>query len=134
MKYGNLLVTIVSPCLFVYGLFLHSCQDPATYVPAQRHLSAKALSASYDENEIRSDSLYLYKILSINGVVRKILKNEMGHFVAMIGASGEPESAEGTAHAVDCSMDSLYDRRPLPIQLGDSVTIRGTCAGRLSNV
>ncbi|HEY6899088.1 MAG TPA: hypothetical protein VI233_00535 [Puia sp.] len=85
-------------------------------------IDAAGLAHSFESNEQAADSLYLYKIVSVRGVVERVMKRESGGYEVVLGGK------------VDCNLDTMYNCRYLSLRNGDSVTLRGTCAGRLLNV
>lgn len=126
--YGILLLFLLISGLLVYGIFCRKFAGAGSLVKADLFVSSTSLAASFDRNEAVSDSLYLYKVLSVKGSVEKILKRESGNYVITLGGQ-----APGRA-VIDCNLDTIYNHRYLPLKAGDSVTIRGTCAGRLLNI
>ena len=127
-KYSILLSLFLLAGLFIYGFFCRFCPRPAPLIKADIFVSPDSLAASFDSNEALSDSLYLYKVLSVRGSVARILKRESGNYVITLGDEAPGKSA------VDCNLDTVYNHQFLSLRNGDSVTIRGTCAGRLQNV
>lgn len=95
---------------------------------AEGFVSSALLSSSFDSNEALSDSLYLYKVLSVRGIIQKIVRRESGNYVITLNGPTQGKAV------VDCNLDSIYNKRYLSLRNGDSVTLRGTCAGRLLNV
>ena len=96
--------------------------------PPDMILSAGALTDAYDNSEGRADSLYLYKKLSVRGALYRLHKNESGQYVATL------EGRYIGRTAVDCILDSLYSPTPPAVKPGDTLVIRGRCAGRSLNV
>ena len=127
-KYGILLSLFLLSGLLIYGFFCRFCPRPAPLVKADIFVSPDSLTASFDSNEALSDSLYLYKVLSVRGSITKILKRESGNYMITLGDEAPGKSV------VDCNLDTIYNHQFLSLKNGDSVTIRGTCAGRLQNV
>ena len=127
-KYGILLSLFLLSGLLIYGFFCRFCPRPAPLVKADIFVSPDSLTASFDSNEALSDSLYLYKVLSVRGSITKILKRESGNYMITLGDEAPGKSV------VDCNLDTIYNHQFLSFKNGDSVTIRGTCAGRLQNV
>jgi hypothetical protein len=117
------IVTGLSLC----GLFYHMLVRQPMSAP-DMVLSASALTDAYDNNEGRADSLYLYKKLSVRGVLNRLHKNESGRYVATLDGRYPGRTA------VDCILDSLYSPAPPELRRGDTLTIRGRCAGRSLNV
>ena len=124
--YGILLSLFLLSGLLICGFF---CRPrPAPLVRADIFVSPDNLTASFDSNEALSDSLYLYKVLSVGGSITKILKRESGNYIITLGNETPGRSV------VECNLDTIYNHQFLSLKNGDSVTIRGTCAGRLQNV
>lgn len=96
--------------------------------PPDMVLSASTLTDAYDNNEGRADSLYLYKKLAVRGPVNRLHKDESGRYVITLDGRYPGRTA------VDCILDSLYSSAPPEIKRGDTLTIRGRCAGRSLNV
>ena len=127
-KYSILLSLLLLSGLLIYGFFCRFSPRPAPLVKADIFISPDNLTASFDSNEALSDSLYLYKVLSVRGTITKILKRESGNYLITLGNEVPGKSV------VDCTLDTIYNHQFLPFKNGDSVTVRGTCAGRLQNV
>jgi hypothetical protein len=127
-KYGIFLSLFLLSGLLIYGFFCRFYPRPAPLVNADIFVSPNSLAASFDNNEALSDSLYLYKVLSVRGSITKILKRESGNYIITLGDESPGKSV------VDCNLDTTYNHQFLSFKNGDSVTIRGTCAGRLQNV
>lgn len=126
--YGVLLSIFLISGLSIYGFFCRRCTPPPSLIKADLYINSVDLSRSFETNEALSDSLYLYKVLSVRGAVEKIVKREAGNYVITLGDRGSGKTV------VDCSLDTIYNRRALSLKNGDSVTVRGTCAGRMVNV
>ena len=126
-KYGAYLLLLLITGVSVCGLLFHLIgkQPPS---PPDAVLSAPMLTDAYDKGEGQADSLYLYKILSVRGALSQWRKNESGHYIATL------EGRFPGRTAVDCILDSLYTTDPPELKRGDSLTIRGRCAGRSLNV
>lgn len=112
----------------VAGLFCRPHPGSSPMTKAEGFVSSAQLSSSFDSNEALSDSLYLYKVLSVRGIIQKIVRRESGNYVITLDGPTPGKAV------VDCNLDSLYNKRHLSLRNGDSVTLRGTCAGRLLNV
>lgn len=127
-KYGFFLLVFLIAGLALYGILHEIYGVSGTLVPADHRITASGLAVSFEGNEGLADSVYLYKIVSVTGVFQRLIDDGPGKYI--IRLSGDPS---GKA-MVDCHMDSLYTRDDLLLPVGDSVTIRGTCAGRWVNV
>jgi len=127
-KYGISLLLFLIAGLSIYGILHQFSSGARILARAEVHTSAPLLAASFEENEGLADSLYLYKVISVTGVIRQVVEDGPGSYIARL--TGDPEGRS----MVDCHLDSLYAQDNLRLHPGDSVTIRGTCAGRWLNV
>jgi hypothetical protein len=128
IQYGIILLLILTTGLAIYGFLFHSIPGPAVLVRADYSLSVSDLSAAYNSGEEAPDSLYLYKVLSVTGIVKKLRRIGAGNYIVFLGNRSSPTPL------VSCIMDNQYNSRlPFP-EPGDSVRIRGICAGHLSDV
>ena len=125
VKYGLALLLVLG--LLLYGYFY--------YIPDQTLLkaattsipvSAADLISLSNKNEVLFNQEYLYKVISVRGIIRQVRKSRNGITVLLEGQHALPE-------AVSCSLDSLDTPHPEP-QPGDSCIIRGNCAGRLRDI
>ncbi|HEX9509451.1 MAG TPA: hypothetical protein VF939_03145 [Puia sp.] len=128
IKYGTILLIFLIISLLVYGYFYHISQGRSLPAKAAITISARDLTSQADRDEPNFDHRYLYKILSVGGVVKDIKRNKSGNTI--LSLEGNP----GIPSSVDCTLDSLYNRHPPSLKAGDSCSIRGTCAGHLSDV
>ena len=127
-KYGIFLLFFLTAGLALYGILQQAASSNKVLINADLHITAPALTASFEGNEALADSLYLYKVVSVSGVFQQLIDDGSGNYIVRL--SGD---RSGNA-IVDCHLDSLYTREDLLLRTGDSVTIRGTCAGRWVNV
>jgi len=127
VKYGWTLLLLIITGLLLYGYFYHMAdQAPRRISTTSIPVSATDLISLSNKNEALFNQEYLYKVLSVRGIVREVRKSRNGIIVLLEGQHALPE-------VVSCSLDTLYTRHP-DLQPGDSCTIRGNCAGRLQNV
>jgi hypothetical protein len=126
-KYGVYLLLGLVAGMSIFGL-LFRLRNRQPLSPPDMVLSARALTDAYDSGEGHADSLYLYKKLSVRGSLYRFHKNQSGQYVATL------EGRYPGRTAVDCILDSLYAPDPPEIKRGDTLTVRGRCAGRSLNV
>lgn len=128
VKYGLLLLLLLIAGIIIYGLFYGNPSGPGPLLPADISITAPALADSFDHGEGHADSLYLYKTLSVSGLLERLFKNGSGRYVATLAGHGPGRTA------VDCLLDSLYISDNINLKTGDSITIRGRCSGRSLNI
>lgn len=128
IQYGIFLLLFVAAGLSIYGFFFHATPGSRVIAKAATHIGAGDLVAAFDKQESLSDSLYLYKVLSVSGIVKKLRKTGSGAYIVFLG------DRNPTTATVSCFLDSTYSERRISLMTGDSLTIWGTCAGHLSDV
>lgn len=126
--YGISLLVFLIAGLSIYGLLHQTHGSGKTLARADVHTTAADLTASFDRDERLADSLYLYKVVSVSGILLQLTENGPGDYIARL--TGDRNGRV----MVDCHLDSLYNRDDLALRPGDSLTIRGTCAGRWLNI
>ncbi len=128
VKYGGVLLLFLIIGLLLHGYFFHIADTfPPVPLKTSIHVNADELIRLSNKNETLFDLQYLYKVLSVRGVVQKVKKNKHGITVVLGGPPALPES-------VSCSLDTLYNGRQPGLQPGDSCTIQGNCAGCLKDI
>ncbi len=129
MKYRMTLLLSFVAGLAIYCLLFHSswCSDPRLK-DATVKISSGDLLANFNESEAFFDREYLSKVLSVRGIIEKIKKDRKDQYILYLGK--DPEKGPSVA----CSLDSLYNHSSLALRPGDGVTLRGICAGRLSDI
>jgi hypothetical protein len=128
VKYGMILLMSLIAGLLLYGYFYHisDTSSPLTVKPSIS-VNASHLIELSNKNEALFNDEYLYKVLSVRGVVRKVKKTRSGITVLLEGSPTLPE-------VVSCTLDTLYNSREPDLRAGDSCTIQGSCAGCLKDV
>jgi hypothetical protein len=127
-KYGIFLLVFLIAGLAIYGILYQLDAGVKDLAKADIHISAPGLTASFEGNEGLADSLYLYKVLSVSGVIQQLIDDGSGKYIVRLSGDRSGKTM------VDCHLDSLYTRDDLLLRAGDSVTVRGTCAGQWVNV
>jgi len=127
-KYGIFFLVFLIVGLGLYGILQQAYGVSKILAEADVHVTAPELTASFAGDEGRADSLYLYRIVSVGGFFQQLIDDGSGNYIVRL--SGD-RSGKAT---VDCHLDSLYTREDLILRTGDSVTIRGSCAGQWENV
>jgi hypothetical protein len=127
-RYGIFLLAFLIAGISLYGFFSQLQGGRRMLANADVRVSAAALTAAFDRNERAADSLYLYKVISVSGVLQQVVQDGPGNYIARLAGDRNGKAL------VDCHLDTLYQRDNAGLRTGDNVTIRGTCAGRWSNV
>ena len=128
MKKKILIIAIIIATLgasYVYYQFNKPHQDIASATPVSK-LNAEELFAEFDNNENNANQLYLGKIVQVSGIV----------YSAEVGAKGYINvllMGEDDMFGVACNFNTGQLNNS-EIKKGDQVTIKGECAGMLSDV
>lgn len=86
-------------------------------------LFPSTLANEYDENEDEANTKYLDKIIEVKGKIREISDQGTG---ILILETGNPMTG------VQCEFQNAQDLADL--QTGNTITVRGVCAGKLMDV
>lgn len=115
-----LLVCIAGIWYFIFYKPTHYQRD----VLAENSVSVTAdeLVNNYETNEHKGDSLFLNKAVTVTGKVTDVRKNQEGKTIIYL-ESKDPMSN------VSCTLQSSAN-----ISAGNNVTVKGVCAGYLSDV
>ena len=129
-KSNNIRYIIIALALLALILFLvtgHVLNKPSALVvegDAEFNMPAHILFAEFDENETEANDKYLNKIISVNGQITDISGPDSTGFKITLKGDG--------LFGVICEFPHSADSHSLSI--GDSVTIKGLCTGKLMDV
>lgn len=93
---------------------------------AEVTLSASKLFEVFDADEEKANTLYLNKVIEVNGDVVEI-RNVEGNTQLVLACGSDLAN-------VVCEMDQRYIDKLTNISPGQSVTIRGMCSGKLMDI
>lgn len=140
-KYKPTFLLLLIPGLLLLGyIFFRSgnllSNAPPIIHKADFHVAARDLFCVFTSNELQSDQRYLYKTLSVSGIINKVQKTESGNYIVSLGGSNDPQEqrSQEQSYSVNCTLDCLYNQHSPSLRTGDSATIRGICAGVLHDV
>jgi putative nucleic acid binding protein len=133
-KYRSIMLLLLPALLLVSYFIIKSGKllsgESHIIHKADFHLAARDLSCVFTHDELQSDQRYLYKTLSVSGVINKVRKDESGNYMVSLRGNDFP----GQSFSISCTLDSLYNQHSSSLKTGDSTTIRGICAGVLHDV
>ena len=95
-------------------------------VKADIKLNSQDLIATFENNETKANRLYLDKIISIEGAVRSIEKDEQGLFTVIL-------CDESSLSSIRCSMNPEHQQEAAKLKEGAATKIKGACTGFNSN-
>ena len=85
-------------------------------------VSAPELIMAFAGDDSVASKKYIGKIISIEGVVKTVDKDDRGYYTLSLGDTSSPSS-------VRCSIDSMYTNRAASIKAGMNVMVKGNCTG-----
>ena len=120
----SLLIIIVS-VWFIYTNLYNKPHRQIASEEAQISLQASELFNAYSSDEVKADSLYLNKVLQVQGVVEKILTHEQGITLVLAGAE---------LFGVSCTLAESEKQKADQIKVGSTISLKGLCNGMLMDV
>ncbi|MBN9117732.1 MAG: hypothetical protein J0I06_00930 [Planctomycetes bacterium] len=87
-------------------------------------ITAVALDTEYDANELDADKKYKGKVLVVTGTVKKITRDDRPGKITV-------ELAGTAGSTVDCHFDRDKQAELGAVAVGQEVTVRGTCKGKV---
>jgi hypothetical protein len=91
---------------------------------ADFRMEAEALFVAFESDEMKANELYLDKIIAVTGEVAEVSAEQ----------STVVLSAEGSLFGVRCEWDANGKTHFPEFEIGDRVTLKGTCSGFLGDV
>ena len=118
-----LIVSIAILCTIAWGVHLYFKTRPDIgSMKASVSLSATSLYAQYQKDEAPANTLFLEKIIAVDGEVLDVSKTDSTLSIQLKG---------GDNGGVNCSIRNIPKTIP---QKGSRVTIKGKCSGFLMDV
>jgi len=125
---GGLMISLVLVYYIYHGSDNRGSQSsaPAT-VPAEKpiKISAEALSAAYENNEVRADNKYKDKLLKVSGTIETISKGTFGGINIRL-SDGQPYSLGG----VSIDLSDSYSKSVGNLNKGDRLSVVARCHGK----
>ena len=89
-----------------------------TAVQADHSVQAVAWINEFTANDTAANAKYLGKVVSVEGLVKQVEKDDDGKYTLVLGDTADMSS-------VRCSMDSVHAHNASSLQRGTPVTIKG---------
>ncbi|MGB3008581.1 MAG: hypothetical protein WBC06_18845 [Chitinophagaceae bacterium] len=107
--------------IYIYKEYNRSHKDTAK-LKSDFTLKATDLLKEFETNEQLSNTKYLDKIITVQGQIKEITKDEKGFYSVALGDTA-------AMSAVRCSIDSLHTNEAMSLKNGMSVAMKGICSG-----
>lgn len=86
-------------------------------------IAAEQLYKAYVADENAANALYLEKTIAVKGVIREVDKAADGSVKVIF------ETGDADGFGVSCEMDPLTKHKRTDFQKGETITLKGICAG-----
>lgn len=106
---------------YAYKEYTRKVKDLSN-VKAAVQLNATELISAFEMDEVKSNDLYLDKIIAVKGMVKAVEKNDKGYYAVILGN-------ESSMSSVRCSMDSVHQQAVADLVKGTVITMKGACTG-----
>jgi hypothetical protein len=128
MKTRNILVSAVLLLLLVSGIFMYQYNKPARNIHGEEaiRITAEQLFQQFSTNEQVANTLYLNKVVEVNGDVVEIKHTEQGKDVVVLKST---DPMFGTSCTLAQKSGEMAMLKP-----GDKATLKGICTGYLTDV
>lgn len=85
-------------------------------------VTATDLIQEFSSNEISATAKYSGRILEVEGVIKKVERDEKGFYTIILGDTSALSS-------VRCSVDSLYSKQAAGLATHTTILVKGVCTG-----
>lgn len=116
-----LLIIFVVVGAYIYKEFTRTHKDTAHLKP-DYSLAATDLIKEFENNELGSNKKYGDKVISVEGILKEVIKDEMGFYSLALGDSN-------SMSAVRCSIDSVHGNEATAVKNGSLIAVKGICSG-----
>lgn len=91
-------------------------------VKADLQMPANMLISAFEKDEQEANTIYLDKVIAVQGTVKAVEQDEKGDITIILGDLDDMSS-------VRCYMDSLFRQQAKGLIKGNLVTVKGACTG-----
>lgn len=94
---------------------------------ADLQMTAAELYRQFDTDESAANTQYLDKVIAVTGRVKEVITDEEGIISVHLENDGE-------MFGVVCQLDQLSEHQRTDFPIGETVTLKGICTGKLMDV
>ncbi len=126
-KLIKILLIVIILILIPIIIFQLVPQASFDHKEADYSLDINTLASAFNEDESAANKLYLGKVIEVSGEILEVFKDEGDSWVALLGAQG----------AKDPLVMSTFDNNVSDehqIEVGQTITVKGQCTGKLMEV
>jgi hypothetical protein len=114
-------IIVAGAAWYGYAQYTRKNKDLA-YTKSDVRITSGELIRSFEADEKLSNEKFLDRIISVEGRLKEINKDEKGYFTLVLGTTNSMSS-------VRCSMDSAHQQDIASIKPGGQIIIKGVCTG-----
>ncbi len=120
---GFLVLAIIIIIAAIFGWREYTRKnEPVKNLKPSIEVSASRMIKEFEANDSLPAKKYLGKLVAVNGIVKKIDKDEQGFFTVVLGDAGSMSS-------VRCAMDSLFASEVVNLKKDQTITVKGMFTG-----
>lgn len=116
-----ILLVIAAGVIYTYREFNRTGANIADEA-ASYTVSASDLIKEFTDNDSVASRKYVGKIISIEGFVKDLNRDERGYYAISLGDTAGMST-------VRCSIDSIYSTTVSSVKAGMKASVKGTCTG-----
>jgi hypothetical protein len=90
-------------------------------------MTAPELFQAFEEDELAANEAYLDKVVEVKGKVQDVSKDDEGLTSLTLNSGSD-------MFGVICQFDELTDHSKTEFEVGEEVTVKGICTGKLMDV
>jgi len=107
--------------IYIYKEYNRAHKDTAGLKP-DFTVAANDLLKEFENNEQASNKKYWDKVLSVEGMVKDVTRDDRGFYSVILGDTSSLSS-------VRCSIDSIHGNEAASVKRGHIVSVKGICSG-----
>ena len=107
--------------IYIYKEYNRAHKDTAGLKP-DFTVAANDLLKEFENNEQASNKKYWDKVLSVEGMVKDVTRDDRGFYSVILGDTTSLSS-------VRCSIDSIHGSEAASVKRGHIVSVKGICSG-----
>ena len=116
-----ILVVVAASAIYGWNEY-HRKNDDLSGIKPAYSVAAVQLINEFNQNDSTANARYLGKVVSVNGMVKGVEKDEEGKYTVVLGDTTDMSS-------VRCAMDSTHAADATGLRRGQSVEVKGSFTG-----
>lgn len=123
-KFAEIFIRLGVIAAVSFGFYVFKPAEQTVTEKAAYYLQAKQLYGEFKKDETKATDKYLNKVIAIDGEVTDISMNENVGAIITLNANNK--------YGVSCNIP--HSNTALDLKIGDKITVKGLCTGKLMDV